>query len=121
VDLPFIVTAIARQLNPRGVVTAAEQERLERVALEEGYDAVHRQLAIEAVGPDDLEASVHVPDSSLESLLEADDPLAAVEECVLREVLTRCAWRVQEAADQLGVSRVTLWRKLKEHGIERPG
>jgi transcriptional regulator of acetoin/glycerol metabolism len=28
---------------------------------------------------------------------------------------------MQEAADRLGISRVTLWRKLKDHRIERPG
>jgi excisionase family DNA binding protein len=27
---------------------------------------------------------------------------------------------MQEAAERLGISRVTLWRKLKDHGIERP-
>jgi transcriptional regulator of acetoin/glycerol metabolism len=35
-------------------------------------------------------------------------------------VLDRSEWRMQEAADRLGISRVTLWRKLKDHGIERP-
>jgi len=38
----------------------------------------------------------------------------------LREVLERSEWRMQEAADRLCISRVTLWRKMKELGIEKP-
>ena len=36
------------------------------------------------------------------------------------EVLDRSGWRMQNAAERLGISRVTLWRKLRDHGIERP-
>jgi transcriptional regulator of acetoin/glycerol metabolism len=38
---------------------------------------------------------------------------------VLREVVELCGWRMQEAADRLGISRVTLWRKMKDLGIEK--
>jgi transcriptional regulator of acetoin/glycerol metabolism len=56
----------------------------------------------------------------IDELLLDDDPFAALERRLLTEVLRRSGWRMQEAADRLGVSRVTLWRKLKDHGIERP-
>jgi transcriptional regulator of acetoin/glycerol metabolism len=39
---------------------------------------------------------------------------------LLRAALERCDWRMQEAAEKVGVSRVTLWRKMKDLGIERP-
>jgi len=57
----------------------------------------------------------------VDDVLREPDPLMALERRVLNEVLERCGWRMQDAADRLGISRVTLWRKLKDHGIERPG
>jgi DNA-binding NtrC family response regulator len=56
----------------------------------------------------------------VDELLHEPDPLTALERRLLCEVLQRCGWRMQEAADRLGISRVTLWRKLRDHGIERP-
>ncbi len=56
----------------------------------------------------------------VDELLKAPKPLAALEERLLREVLERCGWRMQEAADRVGISRVTLWRKMKDLGIDRP-
>ena len=56
----------------------------------------------------------------IDELLQAPKPLVALEERLLREVLERCGWRMQEAADRLGISRVTLWRKMKDLGIDRP-
>ena len=117
VDLPFLVAAAARQLDPAACLTASDVERLSRLTISDGLEALQHRLATEIAG---RVGDAEPTESRLEELLAADDPLAAVEECVLREVLIRCGWRVQEAADQLGVSRVTLWRKLKEHGIERP-
>jgi transcriptional regulator of acetoin/glycerol metabolism len=43
-----------------------------------------------------------------------------MERRLVNEALVACDWRMQEAADVLGVSRVTLWRKVKDLGIERP-
>ncbi|MBI5577452.1 MAG: sigma 54-interacting transcriptional regulator [Deltaproteobacteria bacterium] len=37
----------------------------------------------------------------------------------LRETLDRCRWNRAEAASQLGMSRVTLWRRMKQLGINR--
>ncbi|MGE5285534.1 MAG: sigma 54-interacting transcriptional regulator [Actinomycetota bacterium] len=35
----------------------------------------------------------------------------------IRETLVRCGWNRTEAAARLGVSRVTLWRRMKQTGI----
>ncbi len=45
--------------------------------------------------------------------LLADDPLAALENELVRRVLEECYGEVQRAAKRLGISRITLWRKLR--------
>jgi len=47
------------------------------------------------------------------------DALAQAERRVLREVLDACRWNVSLAATQLNISRRTLHRKLKLHGMRR--
>ena len=47
------------------------------------------------------------------------DALAQAERKVLREVLEGCRWNVSQAATQLNISRRTLHRKLKAHGMRR--
>ncbi|MBI2424744.1 MAG: sigma-54-dependent Fis family transcriptional regulator [Candidatus Hydrogenedentes bacterium] len=48
-------------------------------------------------------------------------PLNAVEANHIRTVLERLEWNQSHAAQRLGISRSTLWRKMKEYGIEREG
>src|SRR3990170_3360140 len=44
---------------------------------------------------------------------------AVIEESApLRDILSRCQWNRRKAAAQMGISRVTLWRKMKSMGIE---
>ena len=38
----------------------------------------------------------------------------------LREVLERAGWNRTQAARDLGISRVTLWKRMKSAGIEAP-
>jgi propionate catabolism operon transcriptional regulator len=45
--------------------------------------------------------------------------LAQVEEEHIRRVLARHRGNATAAARQLGISRTTLWRKLREYGIRR--
>jgi two-component system, NtrC family, response regulator HydG len=46
-------------------------------------------------------------------------PLSRVEEEHIRRVLARHRGNATAAARQLGISRTTLWRKLKQYGIPR--
>jgi transcriptional regulator of acetoin/glycerol metabolism len=55
----------------------------------------------------------------VDELLKAPKPPAALEERLLRGVLERCGWKMQEAAERISISRVTLWRKMKDLGIEK--
>ena len=43
----------------------------------------------------------------------------AVESKRLRQALDRHGWRRDEAAEELGMSRTTLWRKMRELGLRR--
>jgi len=46
-----------------------------------------------------------------------DSPLIASEKQALLSVLERNLWNRQSTARELGVSRATLWRKMKKHGL----
>jgi len=45
--------------------------------------------------------------------------LADTEKAHIREMLERHGWNYSRTADALGISRTTLWRKLKEYGFSR--
>jgi transcriptional regulator of acetoin/glycerol metabolism len=49
-----------------------------------------------------------------------EQPLHAAERSALLSTLEQQHWHMSRAAEQLGISRNTLYRKLHKHGIERP-
>jgi transcriptional regulator of acetoin/glycerol metabolism len=51
---------------------------------------------------------------------KADDTLADRERHAIVETLNVTGWRLTETARRLGISRTTLWRRLREWGIEAP-
>jgi PAS domain S-box-containing protein len=51
--------------------------------------------------------------------LEEEYPMTAVERELLTKLLDNHAWNYHEVAKRLGVSRTTLWRKLKKLGISK--
>lgn len=57
--------------------------------------------------------------SANHAALRSSSPLARAERETLRELLERCHWNVSHAATQLNISRRTLHRKLKAHGLRR--
>lgn len=64
------------------------------------------------LGPAALGEAVFVPSSG-------DRTLAGRERRAILETLGRTGWRLASAARDLGISRTTLWRRLKEYGIHR--
>lgn len=124
-DLELMVAAWVEDLAPGKRVSPGALQRLGRLACDGGLDVLGRSLVAAVAASDGTIEEEHVQADGygshlVDELLQADDPLAALEGRLLTEVLHRSGWRMQEAADRLGVSRVTLWRKLKDHGIERP-
>jgi DNA-binding NtrC family response regulator len=124
-DLPLVLAAWIEQLAPRMSVTPEALARLSRMTRELGFERIQKVLHAAVGSAHDHLDEAHIPSDGygtelVDELLQESDPLAALEKRLIREVLDRSGWRMQEAADRLGISRVTLWRKLKDHGIERP-
>ncbi len=74
----------------------------------------------EVIGPEDLPPHVTggVALGPAPSL-EREHTLAEAERAHIIQTLERCSWNHSRAAETLGIGRTTLWRKLKEYGIDR--
>lgn len=48
------------------------------------------------------------------------ETLQEVEKELIVKMLTQSNWRYKEASERLGISRTTLWRKIKEYGLTKP-
>ena len=123
-DLSTMIAAWIEELSPRTRVSRAALERLARVVRDRGFEELGSVLAAALAVAGDCVEEGHLPvdgyhTAFVDELLKAPKPLAALEERLLREVLERCGWRMQEAAERVGISRVTLWRKMKDFGIEK--
>jgi transcriptional regulator with PAS, ATPase and Fis domain len=124
-DLPKMIVSWIEEVAPQKRVTPPALERLERVVRDCGFEGLERVLTAALAAAGDCLEEDHLPVDGyhtefVDELLRAPKPLAALEERLLREVLERCGWKMQEAADRVGISRVTLWRKMKDLGIDRP-
>jgi two-component system, NtrC family, response regulator HydG len=68
------------------------------------------------VGPDDLPPALRgKPDTGVRSSLRRS--LAEVEKAHILATLYELGWNQARAAEELGIGRSTLWRKLREFGI----
>jgi PAS domain S-box-containing protein len=124
-DLPLMIRRWIDQLAPHLAVEPQALGRLCTIAEALGLTGAEGIIGVAVASAEERLEERHIPVDCFEKalmgeLLESSNPLVALEQRVLREVLTCCQWKMQEAADRLGISRVTLWRKLKDHGIERP-
>lgn len=124
-DLALMVIAWANAMAPGITVSPGALQRLGRLACGSGLEGLEKALVAAVAAADGRIEDEHLPGDGytshlVDELLQTENPLAALEGRLITEVLHRSDWRMQEAADRLGVSRVTLWRKLKDHGIERP-
>ena len=124
-DLPQMIGTWITEMAPGKSLSAAALEHLVMVADERGFEALEGILATAVAAAADTITPEHLPVDGrstvlVDDLIRCGDPLAALEERVLREVIERSGWRMQDAAERLGISRVTLWRKMKDLGIDRP-
>lgn len=123
-DLGRMIGAWVDELAPGTSVSAAALEQLVSSTREHGLEEVEKMLRTALAAASDRVDVHHLPENGyrtvlVDEILRTENPLAALEEKVLREIVERCGWRMQDAAERLGISRVTLWRKMKELGIEK--
>ena len=60
-----------------------------------------------------------VKDDFVDKTVDHADPLQAMEKELMLKVLAQSGWNFMLAAKRLKISRTTLWRRLKAHGIDR--
>lgn len=125
-DLSRQLVAWIERLKPELEIEGTALLRLVELTRERGFDGVVDTLTAAVAAAGGVLSADSLPSPPphevfFDQVFDADDPLGTMERKILTEVLDRCEWRMQEAADRLGMSRVTLWRKIKDHGIERPG
>jgi PAS domain S-box-containing protein len=53
-------------------------------------------------------------------LFQIHSPLETLERDLIIKTLDANHWKVSRTAQRLGISRVTLWRKMKEYGVQKP-
>jgi two-component system response regulator AtoC len=62
-----------------------------------------------------------LPDTPWDQIVQADSPNITISEVTkqhLLEVLEKCHWNQKKAANVLGISKATLWRRLKTYEID---
>ena len=130
-DIPLLAEHFlgrsAKRLGRSLRLSAAAVDRLLRYPwpgnVRELENAVERSAILarqEVIGPEDLPPHVTggVALGPAPSL-EREHTLAEAERAHIIQTLERCSWNHSRAAETLGIGRTTLWRKLKEYGIDR--
>jgi DNA-binding NtrC family response regulator len=84
-------------------------------------NAVERAVVLaadEIIDVHDLPPEVRGVGSSLDGAFQVNTvKLAEVEEIVIRRVLTKNAWNIKRSAEMLGITRATLYSKIRKLGL----
>jgi PAS domain S-box-containing protein len=133
-DVPLLVDHFVKALNQRTRTRYVEDIAPEAIDVLCGhaYPANVRELehAVEhaftrcrgkVIRLDHLPGSVTAPvaESVTSSESEPSDSIELLERDFMQRVLEENDWRLNAVADQLGLSRTTLWRKLRRLGLEK--
>lgn len=130
-DLPILVdrilTRLSRQLNRSYTLAPEVMVLFSKYAWPGNIRELEKVLARAAIqtGASELIGSMHLPENilnpsrSLEQSIEigATQPLDQIEREAILQVARLCKGNTTEMARILGISRTTIWRKLKEFSI----
>ena len=83
--------------------------------IEYGFVLCHDKLIDVRHLPEEMQPGVHHPVTASRS--SPDSELKWAEADVIRSALTRNRGSVGKAAEELSISRTTLWRKMKRFGV----
>nr|MDQ3031333.1 sigma-54-dependent Fis family transcriptional regulator [Myxococcota bacterium] len=116
-DIPWIARSILARVDDRLELTPAAVERLSRYSWPGNVrqlENVLRAASVFARGRRiDADDFVLPASPELGSALE-DEPTR------IRRALERSGWNVSQVSRELGIPRMTLYRRLVEHGLTRP-
>jgi PAS domain S-box-containing protein len=130
-DIPYLVDWFVRRFNTKrgkqiaGVTPAVMEvlmrhdfpgnvRELENI-IEYGFVLCHDGMIDVRHLPEELQ--VDAQRSATEGHLSSNSKLKWAEADAIRSALTRSHGSVRKAAEELGVSRTTLWRKMKSFGV----
>ncbi|MGC8762034.1 MAG: sigma-54 interaction domain-containing protein [Acidobacteriota bacterium] len=133
-DIPLLVDHFLRKIAakmPQKRLETIEEEALLRL-MEYDYPGNVRELAnlLEhaaircrdgVLRARDLPLPERAPFPEAEApLYQIRSPLETVERDLILKMLEANGWKISRTAERLGISRVTLWRKMREYGISKP-
>jgi len=131
-DIPLLVDHFMRKIAakmPQKRIEGVEEEVLARL-LEYDFPGNIRELenliehaAIRCrdgiIRSRDLPLPTAPPEEAPALLYQIHSPLETVERDLILKLLEANGWKINRTAERLGISRVTLWRKMKEYGIQK--
>jgi transcriptional regulator with PAS, ATPase and Fis domain len=68
-----------------------------------------------------LHKEIHQNDLIVKEMIKAERPLDMIQKEMILKTLKDTNWNYKEAGLKLGISRTTLWRKIKEYGFSKMG
>jgi len=132
-DIPLLVDHFMKKIAakmPSKRVESIEAEAVERL-MEYDFPGNIRELenliehaAIRCkdgtIRSRDLPLPSQVQEEEQSELFQIHSPLETLERNLIVKMLDANDWRINRTAQRLGISRVTLWRKMKEYGVQKP-
>ncbi len=125
----YFLRKVAREMN-RGEVTITPQARERLLAhnwpgnVRELENTIKRAIALSQSNSIDANGIQFIGSSPKQSVVDAADmnvrrPLSETQRDIIRKTLEENQWNFTQTAQELGIGRTTLWRKVKKFKLTR--